>query len=125
MVTDGVIVSESKVRVTEEEGKLKVMLNLIENGDEARYLFSVMEEDGVTFYHIKYDITKADNTKEVGNILIKATQDETTGEVIYTYQVLEIENKINNHYQYKYQTERKHENRSHRDEHSNVPNKNA
>jgi len=125
VVTDGVIVSESKVRVTKEEGKLKVMLNLIENGDEARYLFSVMEEDGVTFYHIKYDITKSDNTKEVGNILIKATQDETNGEVIYTYQVLERENKINNHYQYKYQTERKHENRSHRDEHSNVPNKNA
>ncbi len=125
VVTDGVIVSESKVRVTEEDGNLKVMLNLIENGDEARYLFSIMEEDGVTYYHIKYEINKADNTTEEGNILIQATLDETTGEIIYTFQVLESENKVNNHYQYKFQTEKKHENRSQRDEHSNVPHTNA
>lgn len=125
VVTDGELVSQSKVKVTEEDGSTKVMLSLSENGTDARYLFSLLEEDNVTYYHIIYNISNPDGTTERGNIHITATLDQTTGEIVYTYKVLQSENKVNHQYQYQYQTERKHNDRSQRDEHANTTHPNG
>ncbi len=88
VVTDGIVVSNSKVRIFEEEGKTRVMLDLEQNGDSARYNFGIIEEEDVTYIHVRYDIELADGTKESGGIHIVATIDPVTGELIYTYKLI-------------------------------------
>lgn len=118
-VQNGELVSSSKVKVLEEDGSLKVFLDLASNGDEARYMFKVFEEDGTTLYLIKYDITYADGTTDSGNIHIVATVDPVTGEVVYTYKVLDPQSPEKGPHNYRFEVEKRHQGREHRDEHAN------
>ena len=73
VVTDGIVVSKSRVNIFEDEGKTRVMLYLESNGDKGRYNFGIIEEEDVTYIHVRYDIELADGTKESGGIHIIAT----------------------------------------------------
>jgi len=88
VVTDGIVVSKSRVNIFEDEGKTRVMLYLESNGDKGRYNFGIIEEEDVTYIHVRYDIELADGTKESGGIHIIATIDPVTGELIYTYKII-------------------------------------
>ncbi len=125
VVTDGVLVSSSKVKVMEEEGELKVFLEMATATEASRYVFKVYDEDGTTIYQIRYDIKVEGEVVESGIIHIYATVDEETGDIIYTYQVLTDMMMDGEHHagdmenQHQYQEEHKHENREHRGDHDN------
>ncbi|XMB72638.1 hypothetical protein RJI07_01725 [Mycoplasmatota bacterium WC30] len=121
VVEAGEVVSMSKVKVMEEESKLKVFLDMEQNGDAAKYVFKIIEEDGETIIHIKYDIEYSDGSEESGNIHIFATVDPETEEIIYTYKIL---GKAANGNQntYKKEIEKKHENRGNANANSNSGN---
>ncbi len=110
VVEAGEVISKSKIKVMEEEGKLKVFLDMAQNGDEAKYVFKIIEEEDETIIHIKYDIKYADGSKESGNIHIVATVDPITEEIVYTYKILGKEANGNQN-TYKKEIEKKHENR--------------
>ena len=118
VVTDGVVISSSKVKVIEEDGDLKVFLDLESNGDSATYVFKIIVEDDVTIYQIKYDIHLADGTTESGFIHIVATIDPETGETIYTYKVLDPNSPDKGPHTYRFEVEKRHEERSQRDSHA-------
>lgn len=88
VVTDGIVVSRSRVNIFEEEGKTRVMLDLEQDGITGRYNFGIIVEEDVTFIHVRYDIELADGTRESGGIHIIATIDPVTGELIYTYKII-------------------------------------
>ena len=88
---DNVIVSRSRVHVVQNDGALRVHLDFADVTQRAKYDFTVIEEEGVTLIHIKYDIKPADGVRETGNIHIEVTLDPVTGETIYTYKILEAQ----------------------------------
>ncbi len=112
VVTDGVVVSKAKVMVAEEDGELKVFLDLSDNGDEAKYVFKIAEEDNVTFYHIRYTISLTDGTEESGNVIITATLDEATGIITYDYIVQDVLHNGHMYENHGYESRHQHEDRS-------------
>ncbi|MCK4552140.1 MAG: hypothetical protein KAU02_04415 [Tenericutes bacterium] len=105
---DNVIISRSRVHVVEEDGALRVHLDFADLTQRAKYDFKVIEEEGVTLIHVRYDIKPVDGVRETGNIHIEVTLDPETGETIYTYRILEAQQngQIN---RYKAEIEKKHD----------------
>jgi len=122
VVTDGVLISSSKVKVSEEDGELKLFMEMATATESSRYVFKVYEEDGTTIYQIRYDIKIEGELVESGIIHIYANIDPETGDTVYTYRILtdmKDQGKPDDGEKYKYQEEHKHENREHRGEHDN------
>lgn len=88
---DNVIISKSRVHVVENDGALNVHLDFADVTQRAKYKFTVIEEEGVTLIHVKYDIKPVDGVRETGNIHIEVTIDPDTGETVYTYKILETQ----------------------------------
>ncbi len=97
VVSEGIVITRSRVMVIEEDGKLIVNLNLVEGSNSGRYFFRIMEEADQTIIHIRYDVT-IDGVKESGNIHVFATEDSETGEIVYTYRVLNEKTNAQNKY---------------------------
>ncbi|MBU1144950.1 MAG: hypothetical protein KJ971_03715 [Firmicutes bacterium] len=87
VVQDGIVTSESKVKISNEDNELKVKLEIVEGLASASFEYKEETEDGVTYIKIRYELVTADGTEESGQIKLIATIDEVTGEVIYSYQV--------------------------------------
>ncbi|MDD3865403.1 MAG: hypothetical protein PHC32_03615 [Candidatus Izemoplasmatales bacterium] len=86
VVTDGVIINRSKVKVETEDNKIKTRLEFIEGTASGKYVFTQETEDNVTYIKIKYEIENNDIV-ETGMIHITATYDEVTGITTYDYNV--------------------------------------
>ena len=109
---DGVIITKSRVKVVEKDGAKSVHLDFQDETQKAKYIFTIIEEEGVTLIHVKYDIKLlADNSKETGNIHIQVTVDPETGELIYTYKILAKEGQGNGN-KYTKEIEKKHQNKN-------------
>lgn len=84
---DGVI-SRTKIKVDEENGKLKVKLTFVEGTTKGQYNFEIsVDEDEVQIVKVKYAIKVEDEKIEKGSIKIYVRMDEETGEPIYTYKI--------------------------------------
>jgi len=90
VVTDGIIVNRSMVKVEFEENEVKVRLSFIEGEARGRYQFMLETEGNVTYIKVMYDTEDAEGVEESGNIRIEATYDELTGLTTYTYIVLPV-----------------------------------
>jgi hypothetical protein len=105
IVTDGIIVNKSKVRVLTENGKIMTKLEFVEGDAKGRYDFMTETVENVTYIKVKYNTVNAEGVKESGLIHIIATYDELTGETTYEYNVRP--DKMNKEFKYNY----RHENR--------------
>jgi hypothetical protein len=103
---NGIIINKSRVLVVEEDGSTVVHLQLEDETQKAKYSFNIIEEDGVTLIHIKYDIRVDGESRETGNIHIQVTEDPETGELVYTYRI--VEGKQGGQYQYRKEIEKTH-----------------
>jgi hypothetical protein len=114
IVSEGVVLNRSKVRIVEEDNRLMVHLSFVEGDAKGRYEFRTMTEENVTYINVKYATENADGVKESGHIHIVATYDELTQETTYDYTVLP--DRVQGQYQYK------HEQHEHRGNQSNTKN---
>jgi len=88
VVQEGIIVSESNIRVTLEENGLSVNLEIVEGTQTVNFKANQETIDGITQIRIRYDMTDGDVVLESGNVIITKTVDELTGEDVYEYTVL-------------------------------------
>ena len=120
---DGVIISKSRVHVVEEDGALRVHLAFEDETMKAKYEFAIIEVDDITVIHVKYDIRPTDGVRETGNIHIEVTEDSETGELIYTYKILESNQQAGGN-SYRKEIQKNHEKgNSNRNDNSNNGNK--
>ena len=115
VVENGILISKSRIHVVEEEGKIVANLLFVDETQISRYRFNIVEENGITIINIRYDIRVDGLARESGNVHIEVIYDTETGEVIYTYKILDIQVKQGN--TYKKQIEKRH-NKGERNNHS-------
>lgn len=120
---DGVIISKSRVHVVQEDGALRVHLTFEDESMKAKYEFAIIEVDDITVIHVKYDIKPTDGVRETGNIHIEVSEDPETGELVYTYKLLESNQQAGGN-SYRKEIEKRHEKgSSNRNDNSNNGNK--
>lgn len=88
VVEEGVVVSESKIRITNEDDRLNIRLELVEGNQELDLRIKLAFEDDVTIIKIMYTVYLDDEVIDEGHIKINKTIDPVTGEVFYDYKVL-------------------------------------
>ncbi|MBU0997224.1 MAG: hypothetical protein KKE16_04180 [Firmicutes bacterium] len=87
VVEEGVIVSESKLRISTEEDGLNLRLDMSEGNLSYSLRFKVEEEEDVTIIRIMYTVYEDDEVIDSGHIKIYKTIDLETGEPVYDYKI--------------------------------------
>lgn len=87
VVEEGIIVSESKIRITTEDDGLNLRLDISEGNLSYSLRFKVEEEEDVTIIRIMYTVYEEDVVIDSGHIKIYKTIDSETGEPVYDYKV--------------------------------------
>ena len=82
VVENGVIVSESRIKIEMEDDETKFVLEYNAGLDESKYSFKLETEDGINVLKIKYEIT-TDGITEEGKMKVQVIIDEVTLETSY------------------------------------------
>lgn len=88
VVENDILVSESKIRTSIEDGKIHIRLELFEGSMYTEFIARQETIDDVTRIHIRYQIVQDQVVLESGNVHIVGTYDELTGETTFEYNVL-------------------------------------
>jgi len=88
VVSGGIVVSESKIKVSTDEDGVKINLEIIEGTTSINFTANQETVGGVTSIRIRYQIIDNEVILETGNVIIIKTIDELTGEDVYEYTVL-------------------------------------
>lgn len=86
VVSEGVITSQSKIKVEEEQNEKKVVLDFISGEDTGHYVFKQETENGQSVIKISYEVLMS-GVAESGQIRILVVVDELTGETSYFYYI--------------------------------------
>jgi len=84
VVQNGILVSESNIKIESEDNETKIVLEYNAGLNESKYSFKLENEDGVNLLMIKYEVL-SDGTLETGKIKVEVIVDELTG--ITSYQL--------------------------------------
>ena len=82
VVQNGILVSESKIKIESEDNETKIVLEYNAGLNESKYSFKLENEDGVNLLMIKYEVLN-DGTLETGKIKVEVIVDELTGVTSY------------------------------------------
>jgi hypothetical protein len=82
VVQNGILVSESKIKIESEDNETKIVLEYNAGLNESKYSFKLENEDGVNLLMIKYEVL-SDGTLETGKIKVEVLVDELTGVTSY------------------------------------------
>ncbi|HBY65059.1 MAG TPA: hypothetical protein DEG42_01485 [Acholeplasmataceae bacterium] len=82
VVQNGILVSESKIKIESEDNETKIVLEYNAGLTESKYSFKLENEDGVNLLMIKYEVLN-DGTLETGKIKVEVIVDELTGVTSY------------------------------------------
>jgi len=82
VVQDGILVSESKIKIESEDDETKIVLEYNAGLNESKYSFKLENEDGANILMIKYEVL-TDGALETGKIKVEVIVDELTGETSY------------------------------------------
>lgn len=103
VVQDGILVSESKIKIESEDDETKIVLEYNSGLNESKYSFKLENEGGANILMIKYEVL-TDGALETGKIKVEVIVDELTGETSYQLYVepdnddaFEHEEERNNH----------------------------
>jgi hypothetical protein len=87
LVAEGEVVSQSKVHIFTRANMTHVRLEYVEETKSGRFLFNIKEIDDVSYIMINYEIKENGEIIEKGNIRLSAQLDETTGEMVYSFNI--------------------------------------
>ena len=103
VVQNGILVSESKIKIELEDNETKIVLEYNAGLNESKYSFKLENENGTNLLMIKYEVL-SDGTLETGKIKVEVVVDELTGVTSYQLYVepdnddaFEHEEERNNH----------------------------
>jgi hypothetical protein len=82
IVQNGILVSESKIKIESEDNETKIVLEYNAGLNESKYSFKLENEDGVNLLMIKYEVL-TDGSLETGKIKVEVVVDELTGVTSY------------------------------------------
>lgn len=86
VVTDGVLVSSSKIKVEEEDNESKFVLEYVDGQTSGKFEFKRELDDNEDIIKIKYEINNGTET-EAGEAKILVITDPVTGDTTYQYKV--------------------------------------
>ncbi|MDY0209827.1 MAG: hypothetical protein RBQ91_00270 [Acholeplasma sp.] len=90
-MSEGVLISESKIKLEQEDGELKVMLTHKTETTSSSFMFKQSDEASYDIM-VKYDIKENGVLIDSGHIKIDIIVDDVTGETTYDYQLLGTQN---------------------------------
>ncbi len=82
IVENGLIVSESKIKINEEDGNREIDFEYSDGSNYGSYQFKYEQEDGIDLLKIKYQ-TMINNVEESGQMKIEIKIDQLTGMTSY------------------------------------------
>ncbi len=82
IVENGLIVSESKIKINEEDGDREIDFEYSDGSNYGSYQFKYEQEDGINLLKIKYQ-TMIDDIEESGQMKIEIKIDQLTGTTSY------------------------------------------
>lgn len=86
VVTDGVVVNSSKVKIEEEDNESKFVLEYVDGQTSGKFEFKRELDDNEDIIKIKYEINNGTET-EAGEAKILVITDPLTGDTTYQYKV--------------------------------------
>ncbi len=82
VVQNGILVSESKIKIESEDNETKIVLEYNAGLNESKYSFKLENENDVNLLMIKYEVL-TDGALETGKIKVEVLVDELTGVTSY------------------------------------------
>ena len=111
LVVNGVVQQQSQIKIENEDGEYKAVIQVTNGDNEGRYTFKYEEEDGVNKLKISFETT-IDGVVNAGVAVIDVLVDEVTGE---TYYQIHVKSDDDEEYDETYDRE-EHEDEEHEDE---------
>lgn len=82
IVENGIVVSESKIKVETEDGETSIKLEYVQGANYSEYSFKYENEDGINILKIKYE-TLIDGVEDSGKIKVEVIVDPLTQATSY------------------------------------------
>lgn len=82
IVENGIVISESKIKVETEDGETSIKLEYVQGANRSEYSFKYENEDGVNILKVKYE-TLIDGVADSGKIKVEVIIDELTQATSY------------------------------------------